>query len=320
MPTREEIGEVHILAALLGVAQMAGDLTDPEELLAAIVRITPGLVRVDRCAILGYDEQAREFRTIAAFGPGGQPTPFDGLRIQVAEIPHLAQRLVSLRLPVLLKEPSAESMIPPSVQKRLGSDSALVVPLACRGRFLGALWLDDTRSPHLFTSTEINVVQGIATELAGALDAADLGVQLDLERRRFEALAGVLADGLLIADRELRIVQVDAGAEALLGWQTSEIRGRRLHEVFEITDAEASVAWTKERGEPSPAAKSLSLRTRDGARVACTIHPIPVRDANRKAFQVLYALRKAPGAKGYAERLMEPLAQISRAQGPAPPE
>src|SRR5206468_8667430 len=78
LPNRDEVDEEQILAALLGVAEMAGDLTDPEELLAAIVRITPGLVGVDRCAVLGYDKQAREFRTLAAFGPGGTPTPFEG--------------------------------------------------------------------------------------------------------------------------------------------------------------------------------------------------------------------------------------------------
>src|SRR5207244_607546 len=154
-------------------------------------------VGVDRCAVLGYDKQAREFRTLAAFGPGGTPTPFEGLRIQVAEIPRLAHRIVSLRLPALLKEPSPEAVLPAFIQKRLGVSTALVVPLACRGRFLGGLWLDDTRSPHMFTSTEINVVQGIATELAIALNTSELVGKLDLERRRCEALVAALMAGLL---------------------------------------------------------------------------------------------------------------------------
>src|SRR5256712_2385228 len=125
---------------------MAGALPAPDELLAAIVRITPGLVGVDRCAVLGYDKQAREFRTLAAFGPGGVPTPFEGLRIQVAEIPRLAHRIVSLRLPALLKEPSPEAMLPAFVQKRLGGTTAPRGPLPCRGPFPGGLWLDATPS------------------------------------------------------------------------------------------------------------------------------------------------------------------------------
>lgn len=318
--TREEIDETQILAALLGVAEMVGDLTDPEELLAAIVRITPGLVQVDRCAVLAYDKQVREFHTLASFGPGGKPTPFEGLRIQVADIPRLAHRIVSLRLPALLKESSKEGMLPPFLQKRLGVSAALVVPLACRGRFLGALWLDDTRASHLFTSKEVNVVQGIATELAAALNTAELIGKLDLERQRFEALAGVLTDGLLIVDREFRMVHVDSGAEALLGWQSSEIRGRRFYEVFEITEAEANVAWTMERRGPAPAAKALSLRARDGGRVACTVQPILVRDALGEVFQILYALRNPSGTKTYAERLTGSLGEVPPAPRPAPPE
>src|SRR3989442_5354876 len=171
---------------------MAGDLTDPDELLAAIVRMMRGFVRVDGCEVLGYDKWTREFQTLASFGPGGKPTPFEGLRIQVADIPRLEHRLVSLSLPALLKESTKEGMLPPFLQKRLGVSAGLVVPLACRGRFLGALWLDDTQAPHLFTSTEINVVQGIATEVAAPRHMAELGGKLDLGRHRFQALVGVL--------------------------------------------------------------------------------------------------------------------------------
>src|SRR5256885_11062292 len=126
---------------------MAGDLTDPEELLAAIVRITAGLVGVDRCAVLGYDKQAREFRTLAAFGPGGAPTPFEGLRIQVAEIPRLAHRIVSLRLPALLKEPSPEAVLPAFLQKRVGGSAGPGVPLPRPGRVPPGLSAAGTPAP-----------------------------------------------------------------------------------------------------------------------------------------------------------------------------
>src|SRR5438093_85632 len=94
-------------------------------------------------------------------------TPFDGLTVQEAEIPWLAQRLIALRLPALIKASSGESGLSPALQQRLSLRSALVVPLAARGRFLGLLWLDDTRSPHYFTSDEINIVQGIAAQVPG---------------------------------------------------------------------------------------------------------------------------------------------------------
>src|SRR2546427_422557 len=47
-----ELGDQKVLAALLGISEMVAGLTDLEEVLGAIVRITPQLVGVDRCGIL----------------------------------------------------------------------------------------------------------------------------------------------------------------------------------------------------------------------------------------------------------------------------
>src|SRR5438445_13658201 len=93
-----------------------------------------------------------------------------------------------------------------------------------------------------------------------------------------------------------------------------------MYKAFKITEAEADVAWTKERGGAVPAAKVLSLRARDGVRVSCSVLPILVRDPERDVLQVLYAIRKAAGTKSYAERLMESLSEVPRIQRAKPPE
>jgi len=311
---------MQLLAAFLGVAEMVGGLSDTDELIALIARVTPGLVRVDRCAIMAYDESSREFRTLGSFAPGMRRTPFDGLRIQEAEIPWLAQRLIVLRLPALLKASSGEAGLSPALQQRLSLKSALVVPLSARSHFLGLLWLDDTRGPHYFTSEEINIVQGVGAQVAIALDGANLAGQLDLERRRIEALVGAFAEGLIVADRETRIVSIDAGAEALVGWQTSEVRGRRMPEVFDISEAEASVGWTKDRRGLASATKELRLRARDGQAVECTAQAVAVRGADGETVQILYALRGTPGTRGYAERVMDSIDELTEIQAVEPPE
>ena len=320
MPEREEIGETQILASLLGVAEMVCGVTDIDELIALIARVTPGLVRVDRCAIMAYDDGSREFHTMGSFEPGTRRTPFDGLRIQEAEIPWLAQRLIALRLPALLKASSGEAGLSPALQQRLSLKSALIVPLAARGRFLGLLWLDDTRTPHYFTSEEINIVQGIGAQVAIALDGANLAEQLDLERRRIESLVSALADGLIVVDQAMRIVSIDAGAEGLVGWQTSEVRGRRMYEVFDISQAEASVAWTKDEGGVASAAKELRLRARDGYPVDCIAHGVAVRDGNGEMVQILYTLRKKTGTQAYTDRMMDSIDRLVPIHTAEPPE
>ncbi len=318
---QEELGETHILAALLGIAEMVSGLTDTDEILAAIVRIAPSLVHVDRCALMTYDEGAREFRTATTFEPAGRPMRFEGLVLRESEMPKLAQRLVKLRLPVVVKDSAKDEILPPAVIQRLGLRSALIAPLTCRGRLLGSIWLDSTTGPHYFTSKEINVVQGIATEAAIALDNGQSVEALSLERRRFEALAGALCDGVIAVDADLRILHLDAGAEALLGWATAEIRGRRMAEVFDISEGEASIAWTKDASGLSRKAKELSLRAHDGVRVACSVLTAIVRDEQGGTPQILYALQKKTGAKSAAERAIESLHQLTDVAAPkAPPE
>lgn len=288
----EEIGETQILAALLGIAEMVGDLTDTREMLESVVRIAPSLVRVDRCAVLTFDANAREFRTTVSFGPGAPDSPFDRLRIAEADMPRLAHRLLVLHLPALVKADSKDFALPPAIVRRLGLHSALLVPLVCRGRVLGVLWLDHSAQSHYFTSKEINVIQGIATSVAVALDGASRIESLEMERRRFEALARSLADGVIALDPELRILEMDRAAEDLLGWQSAEVRGRRADEVFAISSAEAAVAWTREAETPAPVPRRLQLRSRGGSLIAFEVLAVPVRDAGGQTVQILYILRK----------------------------
>lgn len=311
----EETAETQIVAALLGIAEMAGDLTDTREMLESIVRIAPSLVRVDRCAVLDLDETARELRTWVSFGPNDSGARFEGLRISESEMPRLAHRLLVLRLPTLVKADSRDAGLPSAVIQRLGVRAALLVPLVCRSRVLGVLWLDHTLQSHYFTSKEINIAQGIATSVAVALDDASRQESLDLERRRFESLARSLTDGIIVLDPSLRIVEMDRAAEDLLGWISGEVRGRRPEEVFAIRAAEAGVAWTRDGKVPSPAPKRLELRSRDGPAVSCLVHIVPVRNPDGETLQVLYVLQKA--ARIPAPARLRPRA---RGQVEAPPE
>ncbi|HKZ90421.1 MAG TPA: GAF domain-containing protein [Thermoplasmata archaeon] len=285
----EETDETQILAALLGIAEMVGGLPDAEEVLAAIVRIAPSLVKVDRCALLTYDETSREFHTLESFGPSSAPS-YEGLVLREADMPRLAQRLVKQRLPIVMKDASKDPLVPAAVAQRLGLRSVLIAPVVCRGRFIGALWLDSTAGPHYFTSKEINVVAGIATEAAITLDASRTAEALANERRRFAALAGSLCEGVITVGPDLRIASLDPGAERLLGWTTSETRGRRMADVFDISEAEAGISWTKDAAGPSPVRKSLKLRAQDGRLVECRVAAAVVRDDGGEIVEILYAL------------------------------
>jgi PAS domain S-box-containing protein len=314
MIPQEETDETQTLAALLGIAEMVGSLPDVGEILASIVRIAPSLVRVDRCGLMAYDEAARQFRTIESFGPPHAPS-YDGLVLREADIPRLAHRIVKQHLPVVLKDAAQDGVLPASVTQRLGLQSALVAPLVCRGRLLGALWLDSTTAHHYFTSKEVNIAQGIATEAALTLDHGRLDDAVTRERMRFSALASAMCDGVITTGPDLRIVALDPGAERLLGWTTAETRGRRMADVFDISEAEASIAWTKDASGPLPIPKELRLRSQDGARVDCVVSGAIVRDAEGGVVEILHAIRARAGSKDSETRAVDGLAQLAGGVG-----
>lgn len=303
MEPPDEVGETHVLAAMLGMAEMVAGLTDTEEILEALVRIAPGLVRVDRCALMVYDESTREFHVTAAFGPSGRPTRYEGMVLREVDLPRLAQRVVEQRLPVVVKDARRDPMLPTPVVHRLDLRSALIAPIACRGRFLGLLWLDHTAGQHYFTSREINIVQGVATWAGIALDAGRLQDAATWERRRFEALASTLGDGSIAvtAEPEPRIVRIDAKAERILGWPEQDVRGRRIAEVLDLSSGEAGVQWHKEASGLAPATKELRLRTRDGRRIPFDVVTVVVRREDGGIAQFVYVLRRKDGPEGPAD-------------------
>src|SRR5881296_1281862 len=79
---------------------MVAGLTDLEEVLGAIVRITPQLVGVDRCAILLFDPQRHEFRTAQMFGPDRERNAiFQRLVLREDDVRNLAHRILEQKLP-----------------------------------------------------------------------------------------------------------------------------------------------------------------------------------------------------------------------------
>src|SRR3972149_268046 len=124
-----EVGGTHFLAALLGISEMVAGLTDREEVLGTIVRITPQLVGMDRCAILLYDEPRREFRTAVVHGPDRERNAlYERLTITEAEARALAHRILEQKLPALGRESSFPRHIPGPLGTKMAPGGASPSP------------------------------------------------------------------------------------------------------------------------------------------------------------------------------------------------
>src|SRR3989442_451320 len=150
--------EEAILAALMGITEMMGNLTDLEELLDAIVRIAPRLVSVNRCAIFLRNPRESEFRVPPAGAPDPPSTPrLMRLSISDQEMGKLLHKLVTQRVPVMLRA-GREPLLPAPIMEEFFVRSMLLVPLVYQEQVMGFITVDEAARDHLFTSREVNVV------------------------------------------------------------------------------------------------------------------------------------------------------------------
>jgi len=296
-----EVGGTHFLAALLGISEMVAGLTDREEVIGTIVRITPQLVGMDRCAILLYDERKKEFRTAVVHGPDRERNAaYLRLAITAEDVRNLAHRILEQKLPALVRE----SSFPRHVAGALGIKIALVVPLVCRERTLGIMILDHTTGQRPFTSKEINVVMGVAQQAAIAID--NFRLQEEAQRASEEArlMGEMLSDGSLRLTLDLRLTALDPSAEALLQWKSEDVTGKGLAEAFAVTARDGSrlsdvpqLAERVLRPVPGRGPPHLYFRRADGTRVLCAVLTTQVRDEHGSVTEVLCALRQISVAR-----------------------
>jgi PAS domain S-box-containing protein len=122
----------------------------------------------------------------------------------------------------------------------LRAHSALVVPLVARGSLLGVMTLALVRPGREFAHDDLPVAQQVAHFCALAIDNARLfsDAQAEIDERtaaeraahaseaRYRALVEQAADGIIATDLDGTLIEVNAAAAAMLGYQPAALVGR----------------------------------------------------------------------------------------------
>ena len=189
--------EAYVSAALLQVAQTVANLSDLDDTLSAIVRITPILVGVERCILFLWDERTRHFRVSHTYGLSREaeaamqeqryaPTDF-GLLDTIRNQNHLFTYEAGTRSDNL---PDGRELLPPDFAALMGylpegSGPLLGLPLSVQGDVLGVMILQEIDAPHQAHHRRIEIITGIAQQAALALQNEQLQ-QERLGRGRLE--------------------------------------------------------------------------------------------------------------------------------------
>ncbi len=251
--------------ALLRASNALAHLADPRELLDAALRVGRELLRAEFSSALLWSE---EFQSYSHFTVRGESQ--DAAQRQVRqnlasdEVPDLAW-VRSLGHCVILGAPVGFAASVPG-------QCALVAPLKVERHFHGVLQF--VRSvEHPFTQYDIRLADGLATQLALALERARLVEQSYRLLRAVESTE----EGVLILDREGRIRFANRAFSQMFGYTWDDIAGKLATDFAEpLPEGWGSVYESVQvrhqwRGE-------ISARHRDGSLVPVRLHANTIVD------------------------------------------
>ncbi|MFQ5838643.1 MAG: GAF domain-containing protein [Thermoplasmata archaeon] len=297
-----DLGETQILAALIGVSEMVGNLSDLHEVLRTVVRIAPQLVRVDRCSIFLHDPRGKVLIPAEAYSPRPELAElFMDNRIDEEQVPRLINKVVHQKLPCVVRDLPQEDMLSQELIKAWKLKSMLIVPLVSKGRTQGIMTLDSTTSRHYFTSKEINIVTGIANQVATAIENSRLQEESLSIFRKIEGLVDDLSDAVVKVDGEMKVRGLGPNSERFLSWKEEELRGKRWTKVLKPKDVNGRLLEEMDfvgkdslvNGEMSSGQKAFVLKGNNG-KVFCHIKALPLRSQGGHPSQLLFVFKKVP--------------------------
>jgi serine phosphatase RsbU (regulator of sigma subunit) len=282
--------EAYVSAALLQVAQAVVSLSDLDDVLGTIVRITPLLVGVDQCIIFLWQDESEVFRPAQAYGiPREAEAQFLEARYAPHEFPLLEAVRRSERRVVYPPETEEDdvgaevAVLPDDFPIDLADGvanghSLLAVPLAVKGDMLGVMLLSE-KSGGLGRSRErrLEIINGVADQAALAVQNYWLHQEMT-ERERLER-------ELQLA-REIQRAFIPEVLPPLPGWGLAATwRAARqvagdFYDVFQLPDGRLGLVIADVADKGMPAALFMVL-TRTLVRAAALENPSPAAVLDR---------------------------------------
>jgi signal transduction histidine kinase/ActR/RegA family two-component response regulator len=165
--------EAEVSGALLKLAEAVESLQPLGAILDTVVRITPQMLGLKRCALFRFDPTEGILIPTKAWGLPDELRPaFLALR-GAPKIPGVVKAIQSQE-PVVVEAGMLEAWIPRKVATPLAIRSMLVIPLFSGGRLMGTMTVDSPGEERTFTPKQIAIARGIAAHAAIAIDNAQL--------------------------------------------------------------------------------------------------------------------------------------------------
>lgn len=270
----EQLVELNVLAAETAATEK------PEELERLLVRRAVETLRVRTCLLFTYDENDEKLSLLAGENP---PASLErGTNVATAENPAAAEALETGSV-TRSREATAEE----SSASLFGGDSILYVPLRSRGRLVGLLTAADDAA-RVFDEEDIETAGLFGRQIAPFVENARLLEVARASEKRLSQIIDGIREGMMVLDRDGRIILWNRGAENIIGRETEEVVGHIFSEEGAPYAGRRICGILREAletGRPATVHNS-EYETRDGRKLFLDYLIFPVAEGGLTAFFV----------------------------------
>jgi PAS domain S-box-containing protein len=285
----EERDRVEMLYRI--TSQLSASL-DLDRILNRALRLVVEAVGAEQAFLLLSDLQSGQLICRAVWGIGDEASSV-GSTLRFARGEGLAGWVVQQRKAAIVPDTREDLRWVRSREGAQEHRSVLATPLAVSDVVLGVLLLSHTQ-PDFFNDEHLRLVEAAATQAAIAINNAELynlirdqaeqvGTMLkeqQIEAAKSQAILEGVADGVMVADAQGKVILFNAAAERILELPRGQALGRRTDEMLGLYGnqaqnwMEAVAGWTR-RPEAFKAEEYLAARLEIGSRIV-SVHLAPV--------------------------------------------
>ena len=171
-------GRVHedawITTALLEVAEATNRLTELDDVVKTITRITPLLTGVNASVIWLRERDSEAFKPVAQWGVHSETIGMFFKHMLVPEDNPALAMIEELAHPLVLRPPELDFLLSPIIAQALLADAIVLLPLFAKGALIGALSVSVDESDAPLSEARLPLLKGIADQAASAIENAKL--------------------------------------------------------------------------------------------------------------------------------------------------
>jgi PAS domain S-box-containing protein len=164
--------------------------------------------------------------------------------------------------------------------REVGMTSAMIVPLAARGRTLGAITLVAAESDRQYNQDDLRLAEELARQCALAVDNARLYREARTAEASYRSLFEGVTDSILVVDERGTYLDANPALERLTGYTRNELLTMQAGDLAVGSDATS----TFEQLRQGPIAIEAEVRRKDGTPVPVESRATPVSLPERTVY------------------------------------